>query len=237
MLYDSAAGKDWWLGCLAFCFGSAILIYMSQKVPRHRSSYKEKKERKKRQIISNVILKQIWLLNENIVMVYYSLFADLSKRSVCHIRCQSKWSIRCLETASAWCLDNAVTQSCLLLQSIWIYLTVEASSVVLVCFAFCHVDATVGPWIPLVWLRVSLCYWISSVQEPAFEVRTSPGFGSLCRVILGNMSWIPFRWSQTGRCSAGVLLTPANHKRVSCPQDQARAGWKQSIQILPRQHG
>lgn len=104
LLYDSAAGKDWWLGCLAVCFGSAILIYMSQKVPRHRSSFKEKKE--KRQIISNVILKHMQLRYENIVMVCYSLFADLPKTSICHIRCQLKWAICCLETVSAWCLDT-----------------------------------------------------------------------------------------------------------------------------------
>lgn len=38
------------------------------------------------------------------------------------------------------------------------------------CFGLCHMDAMVGPWIPLVWLKMSLCYSISSVQERAFEV-------------------------------------------------------------------
>lgn len=69
-----------------------------------------------------------------------------------------------------------------------------SATVDLSCFALCYVDASVGPWIPLVWLRASLCYRVSSVQEPAFEVRPSPRFGSLGRrLILGSMSWLPFR--------------------------------------------
>lgn len=76
--------------------------------------------------------------------------------------------------------------------------TAETSSVVLVC---CLVDAGAGPWVPLLWLRVCLCYHVHSVQDPASH---SPHFGSLCWVILGNMSWIPFRWMQSWRCWAGA---------------------------------
>jgi len=78
-------------------------------------------------------------------------------------------------------------------------LTVEANNIVrsatvdLSSFALRRVDDTVGPGILLIWLRVSLCRGITSIQEPAFEVRPSPRFGSLCRVILGNMSWISCR--------------------------------------------
>lgn len=30
LLYDTAAGKDWRLGCLALCFSFAVLIYKSE---------------------------------------------------------------------------------------------------------------------------------------------------------------------------------------------------------------
>lgn len=49
------------------------------------------------------------------------------------------------------------------------------------CFGLCHMDAMAGPWTPLVWLKVSLCYSISSVQERAFEV------GPLWFTLLGDL--------------------------------------------------
>lgn len=95
---------------------------MSQKVPRRTSSFKEKQERK-RQIITNGILKQMQLLSENMVVVSYSLFTDLPEMSICHIRCQLKWSICCLATVSVsrylmliaakyWVLSNSWGKQC-----------------------------------------------------------------------------------------------------------------------------
>lgn len=90
------------------------------------------------------------------------------------------------------------------------------------CFGLCRMDVTVGPWIPLAWLQMSLCYSVSSVQEHAFGVIPC---GSLCWGILGNMSWIPFRSNKIGRCSSSMLLA------LNQAQDQDEAGLKQNRQL------